>query len=74
MPEPESVTILDVSWQLSHDFLITPLQQWLTRRKRVSRAGRAELLLAESLRRWNPEKHKRHLPSLSHWLQIVAFT
>jgi formylglycine-generating enzyme required for sulfatase activity len=74
MPEPESVTIPDVSWQLSHDFLITPLQQWLTRRKRVSRAGRAELLLAESLRRWNPEKHKRHLPSLSHWLQIVAFT
>ena len=74
LPASESPHIPDVSWQLSHDLLIPPLRQWLISRKQNSRAGRAELRLAECLRRWTPEKHKRQLPSLSHWLQIVAFT
>ncbi len=36
----------EVRYQLTHDYLVPPLRQWLFRKQRETRRGRAELRLA----------------------------
>ncbi len=50
-------------YQLTHDYLITPLRAWLTRKQRETRRGRAELRLAERAVLWNLKPQNRLLPS-----------
>src|SRR5262245_26148568 len=40
-------------YQLSHDYLVHSLRDWLTRKQRETRRGRAELRLAERSSLWN---------------------
>jgi serine/threonine protein kinase/formylglycine-generating enzyme required for sulfatase activity len=61
-------------YQLTHDFLVPALHEWLTRKQRETRKGRAELLLAERTAEWQRKRESRHLPSLTQWLRIRAFT
>src|SRR5262249_10853868 len=53
-------------YQLTHDYLVPRLRDWLTRTRR----GRAELLLADRTEVWNARPENRQVPSLLQWMQI----
>jgi serine/threonine protein kinase/formylglycine-generating enzyme required for sulfatase activity len=61
-------------YQLTHDFLVSSLRQWLTRKQKETRRGRAELRLAERAAMWEPKRENRHLPAAWEWLNIRLFT
>jgi serine/threonine protein kinase/formylglycine-generating enzyme required for sulfatase activity len=60
----------DHRYQLTHDFLVPSLREWLTRKQRESRRGRAELCLAERSVLWNAKPETRYLPSAWEWASI----
>lgn len=61
-------------YQLTHDYLVPSLRDWLTRKQKETRRGRAELLLADLAGVWNSRPDNRQLPSLWQWLNIVSLT
>jgi formylglycine-generating enzyme required for sulfatase activity len=61
-------------YQLTHDYLVPSLRDWLTRKEKETRRGRAQLLLADRAAVWNARPEKRQLPSLWQWLQIRWLT
>jgi serine/threonine protein kinase/formylglycine-generating enzyme required for sulfatase activity len=61
-------------YQLTHDYLVPSLRNWLTRKQKESRRGRAELLLADRAAVWNARPENRQLPSLLQWMQIRWLT
>ena len=61
-------------YQLTHDYLVPSLREWLTRKQKESRRGRAELRLAERSALWNARPENRRLPSLPEWLNIRLLT
>lgn len=61
-------------YQLTHDYLVHSLRDWLTRKQKETRRGRAELLLADRAAVWTARSENRQLPSLVQWLQIKWFT
>ncbi len=61
-------------YQLTHDYLVPSLRDWLTRKQRETRKGRAELGLAERSKLWNARPENRLLPSTLEWLRIHVFT
>lgn len=61
-------------YQLTHDYLVPSLREWLTRKQKETRRGRAELKLAERSALWNGKPENRYLPSLVEWLSIRALT
>ena len=61
-------------YQLTHDYLVHSLRDWLTRKQRETRRGRAELKLAERSGLWNARPENRHLPTLWEWLRIRTLT
>jgi serine/threonine protein kinase len=61
-------------YQLSHDYLVHSLRDWLTRKQRETRQGRAQLRLAERSASWNARPENRHLPSALEWANIRLLT
>ena len=61
-------------YQLTHDYLVHSLRDWLTRKQRETRRGRAELRLAELSASWNAKPENRHLPSAFEWANIRLLT
>ena len=61
-------------YQLTHDYLVHSLRDWLTRKQRETRRGRAELRLAERSSLWNNKPETRHLPSVGEWANIRLLT
>jgi formylglycine-generating enzyme required for sulfatase activity len=61
-------------YQLTHDYLIHALRDWLTRKQRETRRGRAELLLAALAGVWNANPSNRSLPTLGEYLSIRSLT
>jgi serine/threonine protein kinase/formylglycine-generating enzyme required for sulfatase activity len=61
-------------YQLTHDFLVPSLREWLTRKQRETKKGRAELKLAERAAAWSAKQESKQLPTLVEWLQIRRFT
>lgn len=61
-------------YQLTHDYLVPSLREWLTRKQRESRKGRAELKLEERTALWVAKPENRHLPSLREWISIRLLT
>jgi formylglycine-generating enzyme required for sulfatase activity len=61
-------------YQLTHDYLVPALREWLTRKQRETRHGRAELRLRERADSWTARPERRSLPSGPEWLSIVLFT
>jgi serine/threonine protein kinase/formylglycine-generating enzyme required for sulfatase activity len=61
-------------YQLTHDYLVPALREWLTRKQRETRHGRAELRLSERAELWAARPERRYLPSGPEWLSIVLFT
>jgi hypothetical protein len=61
-------------YQLTHDYLVLSLREWLTRKQKETRRGRAELRLAERAAQWSSKPESRHLPAWWEWLNIRLFT
>jgi hypothetical protein len=61
-------------YQLTHDYLVPSLREWLTRKQKETRRGRAELRLAERSALWSGKPQNRHLPAWWEWLNIRLFT
>jgi serine/threonine protein kinase/formylglycine-generating enzyme required for sulfatase activity/tetratricopeptide (TPR) repeat protein len=61
-------------YQLTHDYLVPSLRDWLTRKQKETRHGRAELRLAERAAAWNAKPENRHLPAWWEWANIRLFT
>src|SRR5262249_15030103 len=61
-------------YQLSHDYLVQSLTDWLTRKRCETRKGRAELLLGERGSVWNARTEDRNLPTLAEWATIQLLT
>ncbi len=61
-------------YQLTHDYLVPSLRDWLTRKQKETRRGRAELLLADRAAVWNARPENRQLPSLLQWFKIRWLT
>ncbi len=61
-------------YQLTHDYLVHSLRDWLTRKQKESWQGRAELLLVDRAAVWNARPENRQLPSLVQWIQIQCLT
>jgi hypothetical protein len=59
------------SYQLTHDYLVPPLRQWLTQKQRETWRGRAELRLAQRTAQWMRTREARSLPSLLEYLSVV---
>ena len=55
------------SYQLTHDYLVPSLRDWLTRRQQETIPGRASLLLERRTDLWYARPEKRYLPSLAEW-------
>ena len=61
-------------YQLTHDYLVHSLRDWLSRKQQETRRGRAELKLSERANLWCAKPDNRHLPSLPEWVSIRALT
>ncbi|MDP1562703.1 MAG: protein kinase [Pirellulaceae bacterium] len=61
-------------YQLTHDFLVGSLRDWLTQKKRSTRRGRAELCLADRAESWTLKPENRHLPTALEFLNIRTWT
>src|SRR5271157_3003070 len=61
-------------YQLTHDYLVPSIREWLTRKQKETRRGRAELRLAERSSLWNAKPENRRLPSLLEWTNIGLLT
>jgi serine/threonine protein kinase/formylglycine-generating enzyme required for sulfatase activity len=61
-------------YQLTHDYLVPSLREWLTRKQTETRRGRTELRLDDRAALWKVKRENRHLPSLWEFLNIVLLT
>jgi hypothetical protein len=61
-------------YQLTHDYLVHSPRDWLTRKQRETRRGRAELRSADRSALWNAKPENRHLPSVFEWANILLLT
>jgi formylglycine-generating enzyme required for sulfatase activity len=61
-------------YQLTHDYLVPAVREWLTRKQKETRRGRAELRLAERAALWQDRQENRHLPAWWEWLSIRLLT
>src|SRR5262249_20783205 len=61
-------------YQLTHDYLVPSLRDWLTRKQKETRRGRAELRLAERAALWGSRPENRHLPAWWEWADIRLCT
>jgi serine/threonine protein kinase/formylglycine-generating enzyme required for sulfatase activity len=61
-------------FQLTHDYLVHSLRDWLTRKQKETRKGRAELKLFDTSGTWNAKPENRFLPSWWENFNIRLFT
>ncbi len=61
-------------YQLTHDYLVPALREWLTKKRKSTRTGRGELRLASRSAMWSATGERRQLPSLWEWLSIRVLT
>jgi serine/threonine protein kinase len=61
-------------FQLTHDYLVPSLREWLTRKQKSTRRGRAELQLADRTALWSSRTDNRFLPGLGEFLVIRLLT
>lgn len=62
------------AYQLTHDYLVPSLREWLTRKQKETNRGRAELKLEERATIYWNRPERPYLPSLPEWLWIRIST
>jgi serine/threonine protein kinase/formylglycine-generating enzyme required for sulfatase activity len=60
-----------VYYQLTHDYLVPSLRQWLTQERRRTWRGRAALCLEERTTEWTRSRQTRFLPSAREYVTIL---
>jgi eukaryotic-like serine/threonine-protein kinase len=58
-------------YQLTHDYLVDALRDWLNRKQRETRRGRAELVLQDRYAAWKQKRERRYLPTLTETTAII---
>ena len=58
-------------YQLTHEFLVQPLREWLTASRKATARGRARLRLAEFSGLWNARPENHRLPPFQMWISFV---
>lgn len=61
-------------YQLTHDYLVPSVREWLNRGLKATRKGRAELMLRDMSQLWNARPETRLLPSAWETIQFKVFT
>ena len=59
---------------LTHDYLVPSIREWLTRKQKETRRGRADLRLVDRSSLWNAKPENQYLPSLLEWTNIRLLT
>ncbi len=62
------------SFQLTHDYLVPSLREWLGAKQRSTPQGRAEMLLMDRAALWSLKGERRQLPSFREWFSIYRWT
>jgi eukaryotic-like serine/threonine-protein kinase len=70
IPDPSALRY----FQLTHDYLVHSLRDWLTRKQKETHRGRTELRLFDISATWNSKPENRFLPSWWENLSIRFFT
>lgn len=58
------------AYQLTHDYLVPSLREWLRREQRQTMRGHADLRLQDAASAWDLRREKRRLPGLVEWFTI----
>lgn len=61
-------------YQLTHDFLVPSIREWLSRKLQESPEGRTQLRLRERTAAWTAKPENRNLPSALEWFNIRRLT
>jgi formylglycine-generating enzyme required for sulfatase activity len=61
-------------YQPTHDYLVPAIRDWLTRKQRETRRGRAGLRLAERAALWTAKPENRYLPDWWEWASLRLWT
>jgi serine/threonine protein kinase/formylglycine-generating enzyme required for sulfatase activity len=72
--EPSIRSFVLPHYQLTHDYLVPTLRQWLTRKQQETLPGRTQLRLAERAALWNAKPENRHLPAWWEWIAMRFYT
>lgn len=67
---PNETAQTEPYFQLTHDYLVTPLHKWLASKQKETPKGRAELMLEERAAEWQRKRTKRHLLSFREYIQV----
>ncbi len=59
----------ELHYQLSHDFLVPSIREWLYSEQRKTYTGRCRLMLAEQTVAWIKHPTRRNLPLWRDWIQ-----
>lgn len=61
---------IESRYQLSHDFLVPSIREWLYSEQRKSVRGRCQLLLTEQAATWSKQPVHRNLPLWTDWVMF----
>jgi eukaryotic-like serine/threonine-protein kinase len=61
-------------YQLTHDYLVPAIREWLNRKQQETRRGRAALKLSELATVWNGGQENRYLPTFTEWVRMLVLT
>ena len=61
-------------YQLTHDYLIPSLREWLQRKQMETKRGRMEIRLQERTALWSSRKEQKQLPTIIEWQGILRHT
>ena len=61
-------------YQLTHDYLVQSLRDWLNREEQATRRGRARLLMKDLAALYRARTENRQLPSFLQWARIRLLT
>ncbi|RLS57864.1 MAG: hypothetical protein DWH91_03645 [Planctomycetota bacterium] len=65
----QEVKDTELHYQLSHDFLVPSIREWLYSEQRKTYSGRCRLMLSERSAIWNSQPARRNLPLWRDWIQ-----
>jgi len=71
---PDTVQAGAKYYQLTHDYLVHSVRDWLNAKNKENIKGRAELLLEDRAAAWNARPEKRQLPTFWQWARIRVLT
>lgn len=60
------------TYQLSHDFLVPSIRDWLSTQQKRTWSGRVEQTILQQAEYWSHNRQRRFLPSFWEWLQSLC--